>query len=169
MSSIAVYPGSFDPITNGHLSLIKRGLKIFDKVIVALGSNPQKNNLFSEEERIRMIKQVLEGVDNVEVEAFDGLTVDYARSRNAKAILRGIRALSDFEYEFQLALMNRRLDREIQSVFLMTDYKWFYISSTIIKEAASLGGDISGLVPPLVCKRLKEIYGQPKIEQCEEE
>lgn len=162
MSSVAVYPGSFDPITNGHLSILNRGLEVFDKIIVSILRNPQKESLFTVEERQDMILQVLDKDQNVEVDTFDGLLVDYAQSRGSNVILRGIRALSDFEYEFQLALMNRRLNRDIQSVFLMTDYKWFYISSTIIKEAASFGGDISGLVPDLVCRRLKEKFGQMK-------
>jgi len=156
---IAIYPGTFDPITNGHLSILKRGLNIFDKVIIAILINPQKLTLFSMEERIEMIQEALGNRDNVEVESFDGLLVDYAVKKKANVILRGLRALSDFEYEFQMALMNRKMNRDVQSIFLMTDYKWFYISSTIIKEAASLGGDISGLVPPNVCTKLKEKFG----------
>ncbi|MFO7784032.1 MAG: pantetheine-phosphate adenylyltransferase [Thermodesulfobacteriota bacterium] len=159
---IAVYPGTFDPITNGHLSIVKRALKIFDKLVVAILINPNKVSLFSREERIQMIQEALHGLTNVEVDSFDGMLVDYAVKKKAGVILRGLRALSDFEYEFQLALMNRKLNRNVQSIFLMTDYKWFYISSTIIKEAASLGGDISGLVPPNVCQKLKEKYGQLK-------
>lgn len=158
MTTVAVYPGSFDPITNGHLSILTRGLHVFDKIIVAVARNPQKSSLFTEQERVDMIRDVLSDKPNVQIDTFDGLLVDYAKRRKAKVILRGIRAMSDFEYEFQLALMNRRLNRDIQSVFLMTDYKWFYISSTIVKEAASFGGDISGLVPDLVCERLKEKY-----------
>ncbi|MBU2549856.1 MAG: pantetheine-phosphate adenylyltransferase [Proteobacteria bacterium] len=159
MPSTAVYPGSFDPITNGHLSILNRGLEVFDKIIVSILNNPQKKSLFTVEERLEMLKEVLSGKTNVEVDTFDGLLVDYAQGRNCNVILRGIRAMSDFEYEFQMALMNRRLNRDIQSIFLMTDYKWFYISSTIIKEAASFGGDISGLVPEVVCRRLKEKFG----------
>ena len=152
----AVYPGSFDPITNGHLSILNRGGQIFEKIIIAVARNPQKTSLFTVEERLEMIRQVLGDRPNVEVDAFDGLLVDYVRRQGAGVILRGLRAMSDFEYEFQMALMNRRLERDIQSVFLMTDYKWFYISSTIVKEAAMFGGDISGLVPELVCRRMKE-------------
>ncbi len=159
---IAVYPGTFDPITNGHLSIVKRALKIFDKLVVSILINPNKVSLFSREERIQMIQEALQGLPNVEVDSFDGMLVDYAVKKKAGVILRGLRALSDFEYEFQMALMNRKLNRNVQSIFLMTDYKWFYISSTIIKEAASLGGDISGLVPPNVCLKLKEKYGQLK-------
>jgi pantetheine-phosphate adenylyltransferase len=154
----AIYPGSFDPITNGHLSIVDRALTIFDKLIIAILTNPQKEPLFSVKERIDMIKESLNGSPNVEVDTFGGLLVDYAIEKKANVILRGLRALSDFEYEFQMALMNRKLNREVQSLFLMTDYKWFYISSTIIKEAASLGGDISGLVPKIVEKRLKEKF-----------
>ncbi len=159
--TLAVYPGTFDPITNGHLSILNRALKMFDKLIVATLDNPTttKTPLFSTQERIEMIKEVLKSRSNVMVESFDGLLVDYAVRKGANVIVRGLRALSDFEYEFQLALMNRKLIKDIQSIFLMTDYKWFYISSTIIKEAASLGGDIGGLVPPLVCKKLKDKYG----------
>jgi pantetheine-phosphate adenylyltransferase len=156
---IAVYPGTFDPITNGHLSIVNRALKIFDKLIIAILNNPQKRPLFSLEERILMIEEVLKSKSNVEVDSFDGLLVDYVIKKNSNVVLRGIRALSDFEFEFQMALMNRKLNRDVQSIFLMTDYKWFYISSTIIKEAASFNGDISGLVPPIVCQKLKEKFG----------
>jgi len=158
----AIYPGTFDPITNGHISIVNRALTIFDKLIIAILNNPQKKPLFSIEERISMIKESLNESPNVEVDTFDGLLVDYAVAKRANVILRGLRALSDFEYEFQMALMNRKLNREVQSVFLMTDYKWFYISSTIIKEAASLGGDTSGLVPEIVNRRLKEKFNYAK-------
>jgi len=158
----AIYPGFFDPITNGHLSVVQRALKVFDKLIVGILSNPQKSPLFSVEERIYMIKQALKGEPNVEVDTFDGLLVDYAVKRKSGVIIKGLRALSDFEYEFQMALMNRKLNRDIQSIFLMTDYKWFYISSTIIKEAASFGGDVSGLVPGVVNQKLKEKFGYIK-------
>lgn len=157
----AIYPGTFDPITNGHISIITRALKIFDHVIVAVLNNPKKVPLFSMEERLAMMKHVLRGVPNVETDTYDGLLVDYVISKKTNVILRGLRAMSDFEYEFQMALMNRKLNNGVQSVFLMTDYKWFYISSTIIKEAASLGGDVAGLVPQFVCARLKEKYGFP--------
>ncbi len=158
----AIYPGFFDPITNGHLSIVKRGLEIFDKLIIAILNNPKKVPLFSIEERISMIKQALQNEPNIEVDTFDGLLVDYVVEKQSNIILRGIRALSDFEYEFQMALMNRKLNRDVQSVFLMTDYKWFYISSTIIKEASSFGGDISGLVPEFVNEKLKEKFLQTK-------
>jgi pantetheine-phosphate adenylyltransferase len=156
---IAIYPGTFDPLTNGHLSIIHRALKIFDKLIIAVLINPKKTPLFSLDERKAMIEEVLKDRSNVEIDSFDGLLVDYAVKKGSNVIIRGLRALSDFEFEFQLALMNRKLNRDVQSIFLMTDYKWFYISSTIIKEAASLGGKIDGLVPPIVCRRLKEKYG----------
>ena len=156
----AIYPGTFDPITNGHLSILKRGLEIFDKVIIAILHNPQKIPLFSIEERMDLIKEVVKDMPNVEVDSFEGLLVDYAQTKKSNVILKGLRAISDFEYEFQMALMNRRLRRDVQSLFLMTDYKWFYISSTIVKEAAGLGGDISGLVPKPVEKKLKEKFNQ---------
>lgn len=155
----AIYPGFFDPITNGHLSILSRGLKIFDNMIVAILTNPQKRPLFSVEERIAMIKHAIRGKSSVEVDTFDGLLVDYAVQKKSIVVIRGLRALSDFEYEFQMALMNRKLNRDVQSIFLMTDYKWFYTSSTIIKEAASFGGDVSGLVPKNVNQKLKEKFG----------
>lgn len=158
-SKIAIYPGTFDPITNGHLSILVRALKIFDKLIIALLNNPQKIPLFTMDERIQMIREVLKDQLNVEIDSYNGLLVDYVVRKKSNVIIRGLRAMSDFEYEFQMALMNRKLNREVQSVFLMTDYKWFYTSSTIIKEAASLGGDVSGLVPPIVCKKLKGKFG----------
>ena len=159
---IAIYPGTFDPLTNGHLSILNRALKIFDKLIIAILVNPMKKPLFSLDERKSMIEEILRNKSNIEIDSFEGLLVDYAVQKNANVIVRGLRALSDFEFEFQLALMNRKLNRDVQSIFLMTDYKWFYISSTIIKEAASLGGNIEGLVPPLVCEKLKEKYGYKK-------
>ena len=159
MQRIAVYPGSFDPVTNGHLDIVERGFKVFDKIIVAILHNSAKKFLFTIEERIEMIEESLSGFSNVEVDAFDGLLVDYAKKRGADTILRGMRAVSDFEYEFQLALMNRRLNREIQTVFLMTGLRWIFTSSSIIKEAARFGGNIEGMVPPLVNRKLKEKFG----------
>ncbi len=155
----AIYPGTFDPLTNGHISILNRALKIFDKLIIAILINPKKTPLFSIDERKSMIEEVFRDRPNIEIDSFDGLLVDYVIEKGSNVIVRGLRALSDFEYEFQLALMNRKLNRDVQSIFLMTDYKWFYISSTIIKEAASLGGNISGLAPPHVCQKLKEKYG----------
>jgi pantetheine-phosphate adenylyltransferase len=156
---IAIYPGTFDPLTNGHRSILNRALEIFDKLIVAILINPNKTPLFSLDERKAMIEEIMKDKPNVEVDSFEGLLVDYAVKKRSNVIVRGLRALSDFELEFQLALMNRKLNRDVQSIFLMTDYKWFYISSTIIKEAARLGGNIEGLVPRLVCERLKDKYG----------
>lgn len=158
-AKVVIYPGTFDPITNGHLSIISRALKIFDKLVIAILNNPQKKPLFTVKERTVMIQDVLKDLTKVEVDSFNGLLVDYVISKKTNVVIRGLRALSDFEYEFQLALMNRKLNREVQSIFLMTDYKWFYTSSTIIKEAASLGGDVSGLVPAVVCRKLKEKFG----------
>jgi pantetheine-phosphate adenylyltransferase len=156
---VAVYPGTFDPITNGHLSVVNRALKIFDKLIIAILINPAKTPLFSLEERVYMIKEAVQDGANIEIDSFDGLLVDYVIKKGSNVIIRGLRALSDFEYEFQTALMNRKLNREVQSIFLMTDYKWFYTSSTIIKEAASFDGDVSGLVPELVNQKLKQKFG----------
>ena len=158
-SKVVIYPGTFDPITNGHISIISRALKIFDRLVIAILNNPQKLPLFTMEERIQMIREVLKDQRHVEVDSFNGLLVDYVIQKKTNVVIRGLRALSDFEYEFQMALMNRKLNREVQSIFLMTDYKWFYTSSTIIKEAASLGGDVSGLVPPIVCRKLKQKFG----------
>ncbi len=159
MERTAIYPGSFDPITNGHIDIVERGLKIFDKIIVAILRNPAKEALFTIEERKEMVEISLNKHSNVEVDIFDGLLVDYAKKRNAGAILRGMRAVSDFEYEFQLALMNRKLNREVQTVFLMTGLRWIFTSSSIIKEAASFGGNINGMVPPAVSRKLKEKFG----------
>jgi len=154
----AIYPGSFDPITNGHLSILRRSLEIFDEIIVAVAKNPDKTSLFTTEERMRMILAVVDDMEGVKVDTFEGLLVDYVERQGTNVIVRGLRALSDFEYEFQLALMNRKLNRHVQTMFLMTDYKWFYVSSTIIKEAAKLGGDVNGLVPPIVRDCLAQKY-----------
>ncbi len=159
MEKIAIYPGSFDPITNGHIDIAERGLKLFDKIIVAILHNPVKEFLFTVEERVEMLESSFENYPDIEVETFDGLLVDYAAKRKSTAILRGMRAVSDFEYEFQLALMNRRLNREVQTDFLMTSLQWIFSSSSIIKEAAQFGGDIKGMVPPLVNHKLKEKFG----------
>ena len=162
MKKIAVYPGSFDPITNGHVDIIKRGLGVFDELIVLIAYNPNKKMLFPVEERVEMIREVIRDFKNIRVDSFDGLLVDYAKVAGANVILRGLRALSDFEYEFQLALINRRLNRDVETVFLMTGYKWFYTSSTIINEAASLGGSVKGLVPEIVNQKLLEKYSSKR-------
>ncbi|CAD7849695.1 MAG: Phosphopantetheine adenylyltransferase (EC 2.7.7.3) [Olavius algarvensis Delta 4 endosymbiont] len=162
MERIAIYPGSFDPVTNGHLDIIKRGLKLFDKIIVTILHNPQKQTLFSLAERIDLLEICLDDCINVEVASYDGLLVDYAEQRQAHAILRGMRAVSDFEYEFQLALMNRKLKKEIQTVFLMTGLRWIFTSSSIIKEAAQFGGDIDDMVPAAVNRKLMEKIGLKK-------
>ena len=158
MQRVAIYPGSFDPVTNGHIDIVERGLRIFDKIVVAILHNPNKKALFTIEERMEMLQDCLKEFSNVEVDTFDGLLVDYACKRKAQAILRGLRALSDFDYEFQMALMNRRMNREIQTVFLMTGLRWIFTSSSIIREAARFGGNVNGMVPPLVCKKLKERF-----------
>jgi pantetheine-phosphate adenylyltransferase len=158
MGRVAIYPGSFDPVTNGHLDIVERGLKIFDMIIVAILMNPNKKFLFSIQERLEMLEGSLKDFSNVEVDTFDGLLVDYAAQRNAHAILRGLRAISDFEHEFQMALMNRRLNREIQTVFLMTSLRRIFTSSSIIKEIAKFGGNIEGMVPLLVEEKIKEKY-----------
>ncbi|MBN2514686.1 MAG: pantetheine-phosphate adenylyltransferase [Deltaproteobacteria bacterium] len=162
MEKIAVYPGSFDPITNGHIDIINRGLRCFDKLVILVGYNPVKTFLFSVEERISMIKDLIGDNPRVEVDSYEGLIVDYVEKIGASVILRGLRALSDFEYEFQMALINRRLDRNIETVFLMTGSRWFYTNSSIIKEAASMGGTVRGLVPDSVFQKLKEKY--PKLK-----
>jgi pantetheine-phosphate adenylyltransferase len=156
---VAVYPGTFDPLTNGHVSLIRRGLDIFDRIIVAVAQDTPKIPLFTLEERVAMAAEAFADEPRVVAEPFAGLLVNYVERKGASAILRGLRAVSDFEYEFQMALMNRRLNRRVQTIFLMTDYKWLYISSTIIKEAARYGGDVSGLVPENVLGRLSERLG----------
>ncbi len=159
MKRIAIYPGSFDPVTNGHLDIVERGLKLFDKIIVAILHNPGKKGLFSIDERIEMLKAGLKKFSNVEIDTFDGLTVEYAKRKKAQGILRGLRAMSDFEYEFQMALMNRKLNREVQTIFLMTGLRWIYTSSSIIKEAAQFGGNINGMVPTLVQRKLQHKFG----------
>jgi pantetheine-phosphate adenylyltransferase len=152
---VAIYPGSFDPITNGHLDLIARGSRVVERLIVAVLRNESKQALFSVEERLEMVLEVVRPFANVDVESFDGLLVDYAASRGANLILRGIRAISDYEYELQMALMNRRLRPELETAFLMAGEAYSYLSSHLVKEVVSLGGDISGLVPPTVEARLK--------------
>jgi pantetheine-phosphate adenylyltransferase len=151
---IAIYPGSFDPITNGHLDVIKRAAVLFDKVVVAVIRNPAKKPRFTLAERVEMIKKALAGQKKVVVDSFDGLLVNYARKKKAKVIVRGLRAVSDFDYEFQMALTNRKMVPEIETLFFMTDYKYSYLSSSFVKEIARLGGKVSELVPAPVAKKL---------------
>ncbi len=159
---VAIYPGSFDPITNGHLDLIERASVLFDKLIVAILRNAEKQALFSVEERVDMLKEVVRGFANVDVGSFDGLLVDYAATCGASVILRGIRAVSDYEYELQITLMNRRLRPEIETVFLMASEANSFVSSRLVKEVIKLGGNISGLVPPSVEGRLRRrLLGEP--------
>ena len=152
---IAIYPGSFDPPTNGHLDLIERGSKIFDELVVALLRNPEKDPLFSLSERRHMLEDLTSGFRNVRVDTFDGLTVDYATKVKAGAVLRGIRAISDYEYELQMALMNRKLKPELETVFMMPAEKYSYLSSKLVREIAQLGAPLTGLVPPIVEERMK--------------
>jgi pantetheine-phosphate adenylyltransferase len=154
---LAIYPGSFDPLTNGHLSIIHRGLKMFDRLVVAIAVNPKKVPLFSLDERRELIRDAVQD-DRVEVDAFQGLLVEYAKQRQVNVLLRGLRAVSDFEYEFQLANMNRKLAPDIETVFMMTGEDYFYISSQLVREVASLGGDVADLVPPNVYARLKSKF-----------
>jgi pantetheine-phosphate adenylyltransferase len=158
MQVTAVYPGTFDPITNGHLDIISRGVRLFDRVIVALLQNSDKEPLLPLAERMDIVRSVVAPFPSVSVESFDGLLVDYARARGAQAIVRGLRALSDFEYEFQMALMNRRLEPGVETVYMMPSEATSYVSSRLVKEVARLGGDVSGLVPGEVVKRLRARY-----------
>jgi pantetheine-phosphate adenylyltransferase len=158
-TTIAIYPGTFDPITMGHLDIVDRALNLFDKVIIAVAINPGKTPLFTLEERLAMIKKCFpEDYSRIEADTVTGLLVDYALKRKAKAIIRGLRAVSDFDYEFQLALMNRKLVREVDTLFLMPGFRWIYISSSIIKDAARHGGDVSELVPDHVDRMLKKKF-----------
>jgi len=154
MPRLAIYPGSFDPLTNGHLSLIQRGLKIFDGLVVAVANNPAKKPLFSLEERKSLISEAVGRDPRVEVDHFETLLVDYAKKRNIHTVMRGLRAVSDFEYEFQLANMNSKLDPEFESVFVMTGQDYFYVTGSLVREVASYGGDVTGLVPPNVAAGL---------------
>jgi pantetheine-phosphate adenylyltransferase len=156
---VAIYPGSFDPLTNGHLSLIQRGLQMFDRVIVAIAVNPKKTPLFTIEERRELIRQACPD-PRVEVDAFEGLLVEYAKRRKVNVLLRGLRAVSDFEFEFQLANMNRKLAPGIETVFMMTGEDYFYISSQLVREVATFGGDVTGLVPENVHAKLLEKFGR---------
>ncbi len=159
MKKVAVYPGSFDPITYGHLDIIKRGLIIFDEIIIAVARNSQKNALFSTEERVGLIQEVMKDESRVSVDTFSGLLIEYVASRGAHVIIRGLRAISDFEYEFQIAQMNSTIGREIETLFMMTSLQYGYLSSSIVKEVCSLNGDIDRFVPPEVKLALKRKYG----------
>ena len=156
MSTLAVYPGSFDPLTNGHVDIILRGARLFDRIVVAILVNAEKSPLFSMEERVDIARSVFKDHPNVEVDTFDGLLVDYVERRQAQVIVRGLRAVSDFEFEFQMALMNQRLNSRIETVFMMPAEQYTYISSRLIKEVFKLGGRVNGLVPELVEQRLRE-------------
>jgi pantetheine-phosphate adenylyltransferase len=161
VGKIAIYPGSFDPITYGHIDIVERALEIFDKVIIAIAENAEKRSLFSVEERLQMVKTVFKDTPNVIVDSFEGLLVDYVAKTNAKVSLRGLRATSDFEYEFHMASMNRSLNTHLDTLFMMTSKDYFFVSSRTIKEVARLGGGVEGLVPDLVVRRLKEKFKLP--------
>lgn len=158
MERIAIYPGTFDPITNGHIDVIERALSLFDKVVVAIARNPRKECLFSEKERLFLINESLKNLKSVELEIVSSLTVEYARQIGASAIIRGIRAVSDFEYEFQIALMNRKLCPEVTTIFLMPNEKYTYLNSSIIRELARYGASVEEFVPPIVSEKLKEKF-----------
>lgn len=155
---IAVYPGSFDPITNGHLDIIERASKIFDKVIVGVLNNSSKNPLFTADERVMLIERVTDTLPNVEVACFNGLLVDFAREYNANVIIKGLRTVNDFEYEFQMALLNKTLDVDCETMFMMTNSKYSYISSSMVKELAGYNGDLAGLVPTEIIHTIKDKY-----------
>lgn len=158
--SVALYPGSFDPITNGHVSIIESGLVCFDELVIAVLRNPKKQSLFTVEERVEMIREEFASTPNIEVDSFDGLLVDYCRRKGIRVVLRGLRAVADFEYELQMANMNRHLNEQVETVFLMANDAYFYVSSNIVKEAAMLGGDVSRLVPASVAERLRAKLGR---------
>ena len=156
MSRTAIYPGSFDPMTLGHLNIVERSLEVFDEVVVAVLRHPEKRAMFTVEERVEMMNRIFDGQPRVKDESFDGLLVDYVRGRGSNTVIRGLRAVQDFEYEFQMTMMNRRLAPDIDTVFMMTDEEYFYIASRTVKEVAALGGDIAGLVPELVEAEMKK-------------
>ncbi len=152
---IAIYPGTFDPVTNGHIDILERALNLFDRVVITIARNTAKNPFFTEEERIIFLRQATKNYKNVKVDSFDGLLVDYVKKQNAVAVVRGLRAMTDFEYELQMALMNRKLDEKVETVFLMPNEKYTYLSSNFVREIAHLGGDVSNFVPPVVNKALQ--------------
>ena len=156
MKRTAIYPGSFDPLTNGHLDVVQRAAKLFDRVIIAVASNDSKHPLFTKDERVALVQKAVAKLPNVETDAFDGLLVEYVAAKKAQAIVRGLRAVSDFEFEFQLALMNRKLDEKIETIFMMPKDTYTFLSSRIVKEICRLGGDVSSFVPPNVQTALKK-------------
>ncbi|MDI3534873.1 MAG: pantetheine-phosphate adenylyltransferase [Thermosediminibacterales bacterium] len=165
----AIYPGSFDPVTNGHLDIIERASKIFDHLIVGLLNNPKKNYFFDLEERIFMLREATKHLKNVEIDAFDGLLVNYAKMRNTKILIKGLRAISDFEYEFQMALMNHKLSSDIETLFMMTNQQYSYLSSSVVKEVAAFGGNVDQFVPPVVAKMLYERFNKQSREKSDTE
>lgn len=162
MNNLAVYPGSFDPITNGHVDIINRGLRIFEEIIVAVLENPKKESLFSTKERIAMINSIYQNEKNVEVKAFEGLLVEFVKKNKAKIVMRGLRAISDFEYEFQMALMNKKLDSKIETFFMVPSLKYSFLSSKLVKEVCMLGGSLSGLIAPQIEKSIMEKFKNNK-------
>jgi pantetheine-phosphate adenylyltransferase len=162
----AIYPGSFDPITNGHVDIIERGLKVFDRLIIAVLENPKKRPLFTTKERVRMIQDIFASKKEVEVRAFHGLLVDFARAQGTHVVIRGLRAISDFEYEFQMALMNRSLDPDIETFFMMPSVNYSFLSSNLVREVAALGGSVEGLVPGAVARKLRnKVRGSQKVQK----
>ena len=160
MKKIGVYPGTFDPVTYGHIDIMKRSLKVFDKVIVAVAPNPQKAPLFDIEERVFMIQEATRGLKNLQIEKFEGLLVEFVKYQGGIAVIRGLRAVSDFEYELQIALMNRKLDAQVETVFMMPSQEFTYLTSSIVKTVASYGGEIKDFVPEIVLKKLREKLGK---------
>ena len=163
MEKIAVYPGFFDPITNGHVDIILRGLRLFDKIVVAVLKNPKKEALFSTKDRVAMIQEIFTHQPDLKVKAFDGLLVEFVKRHNAKIVIRGLRAVSDFEYEFQMALMNRQLDPEIETLYMMPSVNYSFLNSGVVKEVFALGGSVAGLVPKIVEKKLREKLKQGRL------
>ncbi len=162
----AIYPGSFDPITNGHVDIIERGLHVFDRLIIAVLENPKKRPLFTTKERVRMIQDIFASKKDVEVRAFDGLLVKFARAQGTHVVIRGLRAISDFEYEFQMALMNRSLDPDIETFFMMPSVNYSFLSSNLVREVAALGGSVEGLVPGPVARKLRnKVRGSKKVQK----
>lgn len=160
----AIYPGTFDPLTNGHLDLVQRATRLYDRVVVAVARNDYKQPLFTQAERLALVRQAVKPFAHVTVDAFDGLLVDYAERRGGQVVLRGLRAVSDFEFEFQLALMNRKLNERVETIFMMPKDVYTFLSSRIVKEIARLGGDVSGFVPPQVVTALKRKFAPPRVK-----